>query len=101
MVFVGWGIFAVEDLTLCGGYLSACLGNAILWSAADVYLLKSYALTFVLMVLSCGPWGKNLWARLPQCAQQVLTPILMGASLIIGTAYLVDGSYNPFLYFRF
>ena len=101
VVFVGWGIFAVEDLALCGGYLSACLGNAAVWSAADVYLLRSYALTFVLMVLSCGPWGKNLWVRLPERAQQVLTPILMGASLIIGTAYLVDGSYNPFLYFRF
>jgi alginate O-acetyltransferase complex protein AlgI len=66
-----------------------------------LYLLRSYAITFVLLIVSSGPWGKNLWARLPQRAQQVLTPVLMGASLIIGTAYLVDGSYNPFLYFRF
>jgi alginate O-acetyltransferase complex protein AlgI len=31
----------------------------------------------------------------------VLTPVLMVLSLVLSTAYLVDGSYNPFLYFRF
>ena len=39
--------------------------------------------------------------RLPRRAEQVLTSILMLASLAVCTAYLVDGSYNPFLYFRF
>ena len=101
VVFVGWGIFAVEDLGLCGGYLAACFGGAPLFQPSDLYYLKSYALTFLLLVLSCGPWGKRSWNRLPQHTQQVLTPVLMMASLIIGTAYLVDGSYNPFLYFRF
>ena len=101
VVFVGWGIFAVEDLGLCGGYLAACFGGAPLFQPSDLYYLKSYALTFLLLVLSCGPWGQRSWNRLPQRKQQILTPVLMMASLIIGTAYLVDGSYNPFLYFRF
>ena len=101
VVFVGWGIFAVEDLGLCGGYLSACFGGAPLWQPSDLYYLKSYAVTFILLILASGEWGKNCWNRLGVRTQQVLTPILMGASLIIGTAYLVDGSYNPFLYFRF
>lgn len=101
VVFVGWGIFAIEDLGLCGGYLSTCFGGASLWRPADFYYLKSYAVTFILLILASGRWGKNYWNRLSVRAQQILTPILMGASLIIGTAYLVDGSYNPFLYFRF
>ena len=101
VVFVGWGIFAVDALGLCGGYLSACFGGGALWHPADLYYLKSYALTFLLLILASGPWAKDAWHRLSQRAQQVLTPILMGASLIIATAYLVDGSYNPFLYFRF
>ena len=101
VVFVGWGIFAVEDLGLCGGYLASCFGGAALWRPADLYYLKSYAVTFVLLILASTAWGKNSWHRLPERTKQVLTPILMGASLIIGTAYLVDGSYNPFLYFRF
>ena len=31
----------------------------------------------------------------------MLTPVLMALGLVVCTAYLVDGSYNPFLYFRF
>ena len=101
VVFVGWGIFAIEDLSLCGGYLATCFGAGRLWEPTDLYYLKSYVITFVLLIISSTEWGKNIWARLPVKAQQILTPVLMGASLIIGTAYLVDGSYNPFLYFRF
>ena len=100
VVFVGWGIFAIEDLSLCGGYLATCFGNGSLWQPSDLYYLKSYAITFILLIVSSTELGKNTWARLPIRVQQILTPILMGASLIIGTAYLVDGSYNPFLYFR-
>ena len=32
---------------------------------------------------------------------RTLAPVLMLAGLVLCTAYLVDGSYNPFLYFRF
>ena len=32
---------------------------------------------------------------------QVAVPVLMLAGLALATAYLVDGTYNPFLYFRF
>ena len=45
--------------------------------------------------------GRDLWRRLPERAEKVLTPVLMLMSLLLCTAYLVDGSYNPFLYFRF
>ena len=31
----------------------------------------------------------------------IILALLMAAGLVICTAYLVDGSYNPFLYFRF
>ena len=62
---------------------------------------KSYAVTFILLILASTTLGKTMWTRLPERAKQVLTPILMGAGLVICTAYLVDGSYNPFLYFRF
>ena len=46
--------------------------------------------------------GMLVWSLLlPDRARKVLTPVLMAASLVLCTAYLVDGSYNPFLYFRF
>lgn len=101
VVFVGWGIFAIEDLHLCGGYLASCLGGAPIWSAVDGYRLRSYALTFLVLILASTTLGRDTWERLPAKAQQVLTPVLMALGLIVCTAYLVDGSYNPFLYFRF
>ena len=101
VVFVGWGIFAMEDLSVCGQYLTSCFGAAPLWSAVDGYTLRSYAVTFLALVVASTAVGKRLWERLPVRVQQAAAPVLMLASLFVGTAYLVDGSYNPFLYFRF
>ncbi len=101
VVFLGWGLFAMEDLTVCGGYFAACFGAAPLWSAADGYALRSYGLTFLILVLASTPLGVRGWRRLSERARRVLAPALMGACLVLCTAYLVDGSYNPFLYFRF
>lgn len=101
IVFVGWGIFAMEDLTVCGQYLSACFGGAPLWSTVDGYTLRSYVVTFVALVAASTTLGVKGWNCLPAKVQKIMTPILMAMSLILCTAYLVDGSYNPFLYFRF
>ena len=101
VVFVGWGIFAMEDLSVCGGYLRACFGGAPLWRAADLYALHSYAVTFLALILASTARGRRGGERLPRRAAAVATPVLMLASLLLCTAYLVDGSYNPFLYFRF
>ena len=101
VVLVGWGLFAMEDLAVCGNYLATCFGAGDLWSGADGFRLRSYGLTLIVLALAATPLGGRLWARLPRRAEQVLTPVLMLAALVLSTAYLVDGSYNPFLYFRF
>ena len=101
VVLVGWGLFAMEDLTVCGGYLAACFGAGDLWSAADGFRLRSYGLTLIVLALASTPWGGRLWAKLPKKAELIAAPVLMLAALVLSTAYLVDGSYNPFLYFRF
>jgi len=101
VVFVGWGIFAMEDLGVCGAYLARCFGAARLWSMADGFRLRSYALTFAALILASTTIGRDGWAKLSERAQRILTPVLMALTLVLCTAYLVDGSYNPFLYFRF
>ena len=101
VVFVGWGIFAMEDLSVCGRYLAACFGNAPLWNAVDGYTIRSYAITFLALIVASTAFGKRLWNKLPERVQKIAAPVLIMLSLLIGTAYLVDGSYNPFLYFRF
>jgi alginate O-acetyltransferase complex protein AlgI len=101
VVFVGWGFFAMDNLNVCFGYLGSCFGKAQLWSAVDGYYLRSYAITLIAVVIASTKVGKQAWHRLPEKAQKILSPVLMVLSLLVCTAYLVDGSYNPFLYFRF
>ena len=101
VVFVGWGIFAMEDLSVCGGYLAVCFGGGKLWRAADGYFLRSYALLFLVLILASTHLGKRAWERLPERPRQILEALLLALGLALSTAYLVDGSYNPFLYFRF
>lgn len=101
VVFVGWGIFAMEDLGVCGRYLAVCFGGGPLWSAPDGYRLRSWALILLLLALGSTTLAADLWKKIPERGRKVLAPVLMALGLIVSTAYLVDGSYNPFLYFRF
>ncbi len=101
VVFAGWGIFAMEDLSVCGGYFRVCFGGGALWSAVDGYYLRTYAVLLVLLTVGSANTVKAVWERLPERARETLAPVLMLAGLVLCTAYLVDGSYNPFLYFRF
>jgi len=101
VVFVGWGVFAMENLTVCAGYFKTCFGSGTLWSAADGYYLTAYGLTLLLLTVGSTRLPRKVWNRLPERARDLLGPLLMAAGLVICTAYLVDGSYNPFLYFRF
>ena len=69
----------------------------ILWK-----YLKSYALLFLLGILGATPLVRNLGTKIQQHAVvQLLEPIALIGLLLISTAYLVDGSFSPFLYFRF
>ena len=101
VVFVGWGVFAMEDLTVCTGYFKTCFGSGTLWSAADGYYLIAYGLTLLILTVGSTRLPRKVWNRLPERTRDLLGPLLMAAGLVICTAYLVDGSYNPFLYFRF
>ena len=101
VVFVGWGIFAMEDLDVCGRYLRVCFGGGPAWSALDGYRLRSWAVLLILLALGSTTLAVDLWKRIPERGRKVLSPVLMALGLILSTAYLVDGSYNPFLYFRF
>ncbi len=102
IVLVGWAIFAVEDCAALGPYLGAMFGmGAGLWDGAFLYYLGNYWPILVIAAVASTPLGANLWKGLPQRVRQTALPVLLCAGLILSTAYLVDGTYNPFLYFRF
>ncbi len=73
-------------------------------STQGLYLLKSNLVLLAVAILGATPAPKRLWEQLEAKAPRLsagLAPIGMAALLLVSTACLVDGSYNPFLYFRF
>lgn len=75
-------------------------------SAESLYYAKSYAVTFLIAVIGATPLCKNVVFRLAESARgaqvlAILQPVWLVLLLAACTAFLVDGSFNPFLYFRF
>ena len=103
LVLISWAIFAIEDFTQLGGYLKVMfgLGGVPLTNGAFGYYLRSYLPILVVAGLASTPLGVKLYQKLPQWAAKVLGLLFILAGLMLCTAYLVDGTYNPFLYFRF
>lgn len=102
VVICGWVIFELDSLTKAGDYYSAMFGfgNGFV-TTADSYYLLSYGILLVIAALASSPLLKNLFYKLPQKVQTTAISALTVITLTICTAYLVDSTYNPFLYFRF
>lgn len=79
-------------------------GNIPLYSTEAGYYLNSFFVLIVAAVIGCAPFVRKgaecLAKKFPKVAT-VVKPILLLFLMILSTAYLVDGSFNPFLYFRF
>lgn len=103
LVVIGWALFAIDDISQLGSYLGVMfgVGGAGCISPQVLYYLRSYGPMLVILLIACLPLGKQLFAKLPEKLRTVLVPILIVFVLLISTAYLVDSTYNPFLYFRF
>lgn len=100
-VMVGWVLFASEHLKGVISYLSVMFGNAPFVNSSFLYLLRSNFAFLIIGIIASFPVGKELYARLPEKLKTVLMLLLSIVSIYICTAYLLDSTYNPFLYFRF
>lgn len=107
-VVISFVIFNAENmgqaLSDIGGLFGA--GGIPLVSAEAVYCLRSFALVLILAVLGATPLLRNGLVRLSQYPTagkilNALEPFTLFVLLLVMTGYLVDGSFNPFLYFRF
>ena len=82
------------------------LGGLPLTSPLSVYYLWSYAGVFLIAILGATPLPAIIVRQLSRGritgrVVSALEPVVLLMLLAICTGYLVDGSFNPFLYFRF
>lgn len=108
VVLVGWVIFELESVGAVGAYLGAMLGGNGLWDRQALYLGRENLVLLIIGMLAATPLAakavrrmresKERYAKvLYELSEKVVSVVL----LLLAVAYVVDASYNPFLYFRF
>ena len=104
LILVSFVIFHADGLAGVRADLAGLFGLAGLpaASAGALYYLRSYAVLLAVCAAAALPVGKRLYARVEQSkVMTVVEPLATALLLTAATASLVDGSFNPFLYFRF
>ena len=106
-VVTGFVIFNAEGMGSAVSDLAAMFGAGGLpfITGETIYYVRSYAVIFVMGILGTTPFLKRISEKLRSGKIEkvfaALYPLVLCGIIILVTAYLVDGSFNPFLYFRF
>ena len=101
IVMLSFVLFNAENLPQAVSDMAGLFGGLPLATQESLYCLRSYAVVFAVSVMGATPLPKRLAQRIPEKVAVVLEPVVLILLLLTCTAYLVDGSFNPFLYFRF
>lgn len=106
LVVFGWVLFEMESLPAIGGYFTAMSGAHGLINAHAGYLLYNYLLLFLLCAFFAGNLPAKLWSWIGSKLHHPeylawATPVMVVGLMTAATAFLVNATYNPFLYFRF
>lgn len=111
LIILGWVIFALTDFSQMSAYIANMFGGARLLIDSDFkYLAGSRFWLLVFCAVGSTPLIKQLSAKISgavgklSCGQSILgvaEAALLIAIFALSVSFLVSGSYNPFLYFRF
>ena len=101
LVVISFVIFNAGSINEAFVYIGGMLGvgDYPLVSTEALYYLKDYLFVLIIAIVGATNFPKYFVTKFKTL--QWLEPIVLIALLAVSTAYLVDGSFNPFLYFRF
>ncbi|MGG7211998.1 MBOAT family O-acyltransferase [Clostridium nigeriense] len=94
-LLIGWCIFAIDNIELLFLYLKKMLTFS--YSIEWIYYIKNYFIILLICILCSTPLILEIYKKLNENIKVIIMFILF----ILSIAYLVDSTYNPFLYFRF
>ena len=100
-VIISFVIFNAASMSEAFAYIAGMFGagNYPLLSTETIFYFKNYVFVLVIAIIGATPIPKLVAQKFK--VTQWLEPAVLLLLLIMITAYLVDGSFNPFLYFRF
>lgn len=108
LVIISFVIFNANGMSGAFADLSGMFGFAELpvSSAETLYYLRSYIVVIIMAIIGATPVPKKIAEAINakkngRMVLNILEPVICAGLMLVITAYLVDGSFNPFLYFRF
>ena len=105
IVLIGWVFFGFESIQQGFAFLGAMFGAVPFCNSDTLYQLLSYAPLLAVCAVASTPLLRRCYERINARgrAPALCTTDLAGMACLIclSVAYLISGSYNPFLYFRF
>lgn len=105
-VLFGWVLFAFEDFGKGIAFLKTMFGGGSGFiSNSTLYQILSYLPLLIVCLVAATPLAKKIYGKLSCKAGEVVLltvdSVRIAGIMLLSIAYLISGSYNPFLYFRF
>ena len=105
IVFISWAFFDAagfdEAFSVIGRMFG--IGAGMFAGQEALYYLNSYTLPLAIGIIGATPLVRQFAEKAynKKLPLTVLEPVILALILIAATASMVDGSFNPFIYFRF
>ena len=94
-LLIGWCIFAIDDISILKLFINRMISFD--FSLDWIYYISNYFIVFIICFISSTPLIQRLYTKINKEIRAILIVLIF----ILSVAYLVDSTYNPFLYFRF
>lgn len=108
LIIISFVIFNANSFTEVINFMKNMFGftNLPFSNPETIYYLRSYLVIIIVSVIASTPLLKNICLKLKENQKlvkvmDVLEIVFIFTILILVTAFLIDSSFNPFLYFRF
>ena len=97
LLVLSWALFAVTDMSKLSELYKTMFSftGGIDW----IYYLRNYIITFIVACILSTPLIEKIYNKVSKI--KIVDYIILASIFLMSVAYLVDATYNPFLYFRF
>lgn len=99
IVNISFVIFNHSNLLDIKNFIVGLFNFKYLVDKETLFYLKNYVVFFAVCIVGITPLCKNIYSRLKN--KDLLNIVLVVLLLIVSTAYIIDATFMPFLYFRF
>ena len=99
IVNISFVIFNHSNLLDVKNFIVGLFNFKYLVDKETLFYLKNYVMFFIICIVGITPLCKNIYSRLKN--KDLVNVILVIILLVVSTAYIIDATFMPFLYFRF